>query len=534
MGTRDKLPRTLSTSALRVKPRSSFWERFWQTHQEPRLGTRYGHGEDLIVTPFAQILASLRSVRNNYISLTNVSTSKSRRSSAAAGCSTPQPKNFQYGDETFQKVAVETLEELDWCLDQLETIQTHRSVSDMASSKLKKILKLPKNKCCISIVYRSSSYNCYVGQAFLIPKEYLNIYNLKAGPKDQPTKDQWAAEGRQYSVLLTGKTIICAFPNCDKAITNIGRTLINNPQEGDLFSPHLRNNSQEGDLFFHHLINNPQEDDLSSLTLEIIHKRAICDISSVKELPPYNTFRIIYHTLDFLEHNSMTCMTPLTLLTLVMMMNEFYTNRIPKNNSILAGPTGQLKLFWRPSAAHRYLAGPLGQLKTIGRPKAANIQFYYPRFEKPYTTAPRLRGYCNSKPRPYNEDDFSKNNFCGFIFSHYLLAKRHIEHFSFYNNQRRSPKNVISDNATLNDANYNQMMFLYDLQFVQETSQTGDTYVPRTDTYVPRSQLSMPFCPAINLIRPVRDLALESKAWVKTLVRDFFEGRHGIDQGLEI
>ena len=30
------------------------------------------HGEDLIVTPFAQILASLRNVRNNYITLTNV------------------------------------------------------------------------------------------------------------------------------------------------------------------------------------------------------------------------------------------------------------------------------------------------------------------------------------------------------------------------------------------------------------------------------------------------------------------------------
>ena len=30
------------------------------------------HGEDLIVTPFAQILASLRSVRNNYINLTNI------------------------------------------------------------------------------------------------------------------------------------------------------------------------------------------------------------------------------------------------------------------------------------------------------------------------------------------------------------------------------------------------------------------------------------------------------------------------------
>ena len=30
------------------------------------------HGEDLIVTPFAQILASLRNVRNNYITLTNI------------------------------------------------------------------------------------------------------------------------------------------------------------------------------------------------------------------------------------------------------------------------------------------------------------------------------------------------------------------------------------------------------------------------------------------------------------------------------
>jgi Phosphodiesterase 4 upstream conserved regions (UCR) len=33
-------------------------------------------------------------------------------------------------------MAVETMEELDWCLDQLETIQTHRSVSDMASLKV--------------------------------------------------------------------------------------------------------------------------------------------------------------------------------------------------------------------------------------------------------------------------------------------------------------------------------------------------------------------------------------------------------------
>ncbi|MEQ2191367.1 hypothetical protein XENOCAPTIV_027399, partial [Xenoophorus captivus] len=38
-------------------------------------------------------------------------------------------------DQQYQQLALDTLEELDWCLDQLETIQTHRSVSEMASNK---------------------------------------------------------------------------------------------------------------------------------------------------------------------------------------------------------------------------------------------------------------------------------------------------------------------------------------------------------------------------------------------------------------
>ena len=38
------------------------------------------------------------------------------------------------------RLAVETLEELDWCLDQLESLQTHKSVSDMAANKFKRML----------------------------------------------------------------------------------------------------------------------------------------------------------------------------------------------------------------------------------------------------------------------------------------------------------------------------------------------------------------------------------------------------------
>ena len=38
--------------------------------------------------------------------------------------------------ETVQQCGQETLEELDWCLEQLETIQVYRSVTEMASSKV--------------------------------------------------------------------------------------------------------------------------------------------------------------------------------------------------------------------------------------------------------------------------------------------------------------------------------------------------------------------------------------------------------------
>ncbi|XP_022246682.1 cAMP-specific 3',5'-cyclic phosphodiesterase, isoforms N/G-like [Limulus polyphemus] len=49
------------------------------------------HGEDLIVTPFAQVLQSLRNIRNNYIRITNVPANKSRRSSGTL--SSPSTSN---------------------------------------------------------------------------------------------------------------------------------------------------------------------------------------------------------------------------------------------------------------------------------------------------------------------------------------------------------------------------------------------------------------------------------------------------------
>jgi len=61
-------------------------------------------------------------------------------------------------------MAIETLEELDWCLDQLETIQTHRSVSDMATSK-------------VSPPHGSyTSYSVLLSKSYQISKEFYMVF----------------------------------------------------------------------------------------------------------------------------------------------------------------------------------------------------------------------------------------------------------------------------------------------------------------------------------------------------------------------
>ncbi|KAI9517433.1 cAMP-specific 3',5'-cyclic phosphodiesterase 4D [Dissostichus eleginoides] len=93
------------------------------------------HGEDMIVTPFAQVLASLRTVRTNFAVLTHLQDRVTNKRST----SSQQPSMCKpcLTEEPCQKLAVETMEELDWCLDQLETLQTRHSVGEMASNKSK-------------------------------------------------------------------------------------------------------------------------------------------------------------------------------------------------------------------------------------------------------------------------------------------------------------------------------------------------------------------------------------------------------------
>jgi len=167
------------------------------------IASEAGHGEDLIVTPFAQILASLRSVRSNYVMLTNVPAPRNptRRPHAHQGSSL-QLNHNEMRDDNYIRVSIETLEELDWCLDQLETIQTHRSVSDMATSKFKRMLNKELSHFSES-KSGSNQISEYICSTFLDKQQEVDITSLRAGQEVSPVGRSGSGSAGIGSAILS-------------------------------------------------------------------------------------------------------------------------------------------------------------------------------------------------------------------------------------------------------------------------------------------------------------------------------------------
>ncbi|KAM7023499.1 3',5'-cyclic-AMP phosphodiesterase 4C isoform 2-T2 [Acridotheres tristis] len=137
------------------------------------------HGEDMIVTPFAQVLASLRTVRSNLTHLQDRAGIKRGSSS-----SLPSGSKASLSEDAHQKLSRETLEELDWCLDQLETLQTRHSVSEMASNKFKRMLN--RELSHLSETSRSGNQvSEYISSTFLDKQHEVEIPSALTKDKEK-------------------------------------------------------------------------------------------------------------------------------------------------------------------------------------------------------------------------------------------------------------------------------------------------------------------------------------------------------------
>ncbi|XP_072382501.1 3',5'-cyclic-AMP phosphodiesterase isoform X3 [Diabrotica undecimpunctata] len=444
------------------------------------------HGEDLIVTPFAQILASLRSVRNNFQCLTNVPLNKSRRSSGAAGSSSAQSKNLNPGDEAYMKMAMETMEELDWCLDQLETIQTHRSVSDMASLKFKRML----NKELSHFSESSKSGNQiseYICSTFLDKQQELDLPSLRDELPELPKPTQRKERVRgQHSTM--------------SQISGVNR------------KPLCHTNSFTGEKLPLHGIETPFEEELGK-SLIMIDQWGI-DIFRIGELSNGKPLTCVAYT-TFNNRDLLKTMNipPKTFITFMMTLEDHYVKENPFHNSLHAADVAQ--------STHVLLNTPA--LESVFTPlevTAALFAACIHDVDHPGLTNQFLINSSSELALMYNDESVLENHHLAVAFK--LLSNDGCDIFcNMTKKQRQTLRKMVIDMVLSTDMS-KHMTLLADLKTMVETKKVAGSGVLLLDNYTDRIQVLENLVHCADLSNPTKPLHLYRR-WVDLLMEEFFQ-----------
>ncbi|XP_076637107.1 phosphodiesterase dunce isoform X4 [Colletes latitarsis] len=451
---------------------------------------QFSHGEELIVTPFAQVLASLRSVRNNFVSLTNVPPNKSRRSSGAQGSSTPQPRILAPGEEPYQKLAVETMEELDWCLDQLETIQTHRSVSDMASLKFKRML----NKELSHFSESSKSGNQiseYICNTFLDKQEELDLPSLRI-------QDGGATTGTADARAAKKKDRAERGPAAMSHISGVKRPL-------------THTNSFTGERVPLYGVETPHEEELGKL-LSDIDKWGI-DIFRIGELSSNRPLTCVAYTVfqrrDLLKSLGIP---PKTFVTFMMTLEDHYVKDNPFHNSLHAADVTQ--------STHALLNTPA--LESVFTPLEITAALFAATIhdvDHPGLTNQFLINSSSELALMYNDESVLENHHLAVAFK--LLQNEGCDiYVSITTKQRRTLRKMVIDMVLSTDMS-KHMSLLADLKTMVETKKVAGSGVLLLDNYTDRIQVLENLVHCADLSNPTKPLPLYHR-WVGLLMEEFF------------
>ncbi|XP_063226590.1 3',5'-cyclic-AMP phosphodiesterase-like isoform X2 [Bacillus rossius redtenbacheri] len=454
------------------------------------------HGEDLIVTPFAQILASLRSVRNNFLNLTNVPTGKSRRSSGAAGGATPQPRNLTPGDESYMKLALETMEELDWCLDQLETIQTHRSVSDMASLKFKRML----NKELSHFSESSKSGNQiseYICSTFLDKQQELDLPSLRVEdtePRQAKKKERPRHATGTMSHISGVKKPLC------------------------------HTNSFTGEKVPKHGVETPHEEELGKMLGEI--DRWGIDIFRIGELSNHRPLTAVaYSAFQSRELLKTFMIPPKTFVTFMMTLEDHYVKDNPFHNSLHAADVTQSTNVLLNTPALESVFTPLEVMAALF---AATIHDV----DHPGLTNQFLINSSSELALMYNDESVLENHHLAVAFK--LLQNDGCDILAnLGKKQRQTLRKMVIDMVLSTDMS-KHMSLLADLKTMVETKKVAGSGVLLLDNYTDRIQVLENLVHCADLSNPTKPLSLYRR-WVDLLMEEFFlQGDKEREQNMDI
>ncbi|XP_026230119.1 cAMP-specific 3',5'-cyclic phosphodiesterase 4B-like [Anabas testudineus] len=448
------------------------------------------HGEDLIVTPFAQVLASLRTVRNNFTTLTNVQCVSNKRSPAA---NQPSVTKVCLSDESYQKLAMETIEELDWCLDQLETIQTYRSVSDMASNKFKRMLN--RELSHLSEMSRSGNQvSEYISSTFLDKQNELEL--PCPVPKSRERKRRQGQQQQQGGMMsqISGVRKVSHTPSISGCAAN--RFGVKTDQE-ELLSKDLENINKWGLNIFkvaEHSHNRP----LTCIMYTIFQERDLM-----------RTFKIPTDT----------------FVTFMLTLEDHYHSDVAYHNSLHAADVAQ--------STHILLSTPaLDAVFTDLEILAAIFAAAIHDVDHPGVSNQFLINTNSELALMYNDESVLENHHLAVGFK--LLQEDNCDIFqNLTKKQRQTLRRMVIDMVLATDMS-KHMSLLADLKTMVETKKVTSSGVLMLDNYTDRMQVLRNMVHCADLSNPTKPLDLY-RQWTDRIMEEFFhQGDRERERGMEI
>ncbi|XP_061871143.1 cAMP-specific 3',5'-cyclic phosphodiesterase 4C [Colius striatus] len=439
------------------------------------------HGEDMIVTPFAQVLASLRTVRSNLTHLQDRTGIK-----RASSSSLPSGSKAGLAEDAQQKLSRETLEELDWCLDQLETLQTRHSVSEMASNKFKRMLN--RELTHLSETSRSGNQvSEYISSTFLDKQHEVEIPSALAKDKEKERRKRPMSQISGVRKLRHGSSLAAA---------GIPRFGVRTDQE-ELLAKELEDTNKWGLNVFkvaEYSGNRP----LTVLMYSIFQERDLMKTFHI----PVNTF-----------------------ITYMLTLEDHYHADVAYHNSIHAADVAQ--------STHVLLSTPaLEAVFTDLEIMAAIFASAIHDVDHPGVSNQFLINTNSELALMYNDASVLENHHLAVGFK--LLQEENCDIFqNLSKKQRQSLRKMVIDMVLATDMS-KHMNLLADLKTMVETKKVTSLGVLLLDNYSDRIQVLQNMVHCADLSNPTKPLELY-RQWTDRIMVEFFcQGDREREKGMEI
>ncbi|XP_064816320.1 3',5'-cyclic-AMP phosphodiesterase 4D-like isoform X1 [Oncorhynchus masou masou] len=443
------------------------------------------HGDDMIVTPFAQVLASLRTVRNHFAALSNCSQDRASNKRSPM-CNPPPITKTTFTEEAYQKLATETLEELDWCLDQLETLQTRHSVGEMASNKFKRMLN--RELSHLSEMSRSGNQvSEFISSTFLDKQHEVEM------PTPQTQKEKEDKKNRPMSEISGVKKL-----QHSSSLTNS-----NIPRFG---------------------VKSETEDELAK-ELEDVNKWGL-NVFKVTQFSGNRPLTVMMHTI-FQERDLLkTFKIPLdTFITYLMTLEDHYHGDVAYHNNIHAADVTQ--------STHVLLSTPaLEAVFTDLEILAAIFASAIHDVDHPGVSNQFLINTNSELALMYNDSSVLENHHLAVGFK--LLQEENCDIFqNLTKKQRQSLRKMVIDIVLATDMS-KHMNLLADLKTMVETKKVTSSGVLLLDNYSDRIQVLQNMVHCADLSNPTKPLQLY-RQWTDRIMEEFFtQGDRERERGMEI